>query len=198
MLISGQQHLHNLPMKQFSIYHNNYTSFCLSIIILICKLIVLIGLFITFFSDHWALSLHSPNIYAGYKNRCTVHQCPLNDTDPVWLIDIAYLLGIINFKIELINIILHYCYIDKASKLKMIIGKRKKKEFYKLIKFYSLEGCIVFSTFILTICLVIFFVYLSIYAYDLPMGYAYSCFIVSIYFSSIDGICSLKRFVSLY
>ncbi|CAF4417409.1 unnamed protein product [Adineta steineri] len=53
-----------------------------------------------------------------------------------------------------------------------------------------------FLTFILTDCLIISGIWVSVYANGLPMGYAYSCFNISICFSIIDGICSLRRLIS--
>ncbi len=51
-------------------------------------------------------------------------------------------------------------------------------------------------TFIITDCGIVFGLHIVAYAYELPMDYAYYCFILSIICSIIDWGCSLKRLVS--
>ena len=54
-----------IRVRQYHIDFENIRLFFLSNIIILCKTIVLIGLFITFFSKHWAINPTSPHIYAG-------------------------------------------------------------------------------------------------------------------------------------
>ena len=58
----------NQPTKCFRPCFDDHPSFSLSIIIIICKIIILVGLLITFFSNHWAINPLIPNIYAGKSN----------------------------------------------------------------------------------------------------------------------------------
>jgi hypothetical protein len=53
-------------------------------------------------------------------------------------------------------------------------------------------------TLIITDCGFVFGIHIIFYVYNLPMGYAFYCFIFSIIFSIIDWGFSLKRFVSKY
>jgi hypothetical protein len=63
-------------------------------------------------------------IALGYKKRCSIHICASENVDPVWLIDTACFLALMNFHIEFINITITHCRIIKALKIKMALGKQ--------------------------------------------------------------------------
>ncbi|CAF1297724.1 unnamed protein product [Adineta steineri] len=170
------------PMSQnrYCSYFLNYEPSISTLIILICKLIIVTGLIIPIFSSHWARSPIYINHYAGYKNRCSVHVCTSDDLDPTWLVDLACVLGMINLFMEIIyNIINSFTAMNTDT-----------TTIFQEIMF--------FLTFIVTDCEITFGIHILLYAYALPMGYAYQFFIFSIIFSLIDWGFSLKRFINVW
>jgi hypothetical protein len=65
MLPSEQQYTPMLLVRQYRTYVGDHFPFFLSNVIITCKIIVLTGLLITTFSDHWAVNAQSTHIYAG-------------------------------------------------------------------------------------------------------------------------------------
>jgi hypothetical protein len=146
-----QDSVSSLPKTRIGIYFNNNAVFILSIINLICKILVFIGLFITISSNHWAknpmesdiytgkeifFSYNSYIIYSGYKTRCSVHVCLSGNPDPTWLVDFIFVLAIINLFMELINVGIVWYFLYKLSKMDIILGKKKKRIYFQFFVSY--------------------------------------------------------------
>jgi hypothetical protein len=61
--------------------------------------------------------------------------------------------------------------------------------------YFNLASMLVVSC-LINNCGIVFGIHIVSYVYQLPMGYAYYCFMFAIVFNFIDWACSLKRFVS--
>lgn len=105
------------------IYIDNHVVLILSMIILVCKVVLVVGILIAVFSNHWARSPNDAGRYAGYRARCDVHLCLSKDPDPTWLVDLICALSVINLLMELINITIVGCCSQGSRKNDVLLGK---------------------------------------------------------------------------